>query len=206
MSNPEFAAALIAGGKSRRMGRDKATLTHCGWRFWEVQVETLRELSHHHSPRYVVAPEKPDWIPSDFRWIPDHPEFPDCGPLAGFAALGLNIRASTCLVLGIDQPAVSPEILRKLLRSGRQGCGWIPETGGRLHPFAALYPSVMLVRALDHLRNNQYRVIEWVEAGLKAGDLLKIEVESRWQNEFLNLNTPEDYQKFKESHEPPFSK
>ena len=40
----KISAVLLAGGESRRMGKDKATLSFQGKPLWQIQLELLRQL------------------------------------------------------------------------------------------------------------------------------------------------------------------
>src|SRR3954471_22198373 len=71
-------AVLMAGGRSRRMGRDKAELELGGRALWERQIEVLRAL-------------RPDalWVSGraygEVEAVAD--AWPDCGPLGGLASV-----------------------------------------------------------------------------------------------------------------------
>lgn len=59
-------AALLAGGKSTRMGQDKCILKVDGIPMWRRQLGLLSSLS----PEVVaVAPHRPAWLPKMFSWV-----------------------------------------------------------------------------------------------------------------------------------------
>ena len=98
-----LAAVLLAGGKSRRMGRDKATLTVDGVPLWRRQLAILREVSP--AALYVAARQAPAWLPRDARFIAD--PVPQRGPLGGLAATLAAMDATHLLALAVDMPAMS---------------------------------------------------------------------------------------------------
>ena len=77
-----ISAALLAGGESRRMGQDKATLVFHGKPLWQIQLDLLRKLR----PREILlsARTDPGWRPADVHFVPD--QTPSRGPLSGLAA------------------------------------------------------------------------------------------------------------------------
>src|SRR6185436_16930649 len=102
----DLSAALLAGGRSRRMGTDKAFLPWQGRPLWEHQVEKLRAL---HPSRLLLScrPEQ------SFPDLPDltrvHDELENSGPLAGIAACLQACRASHLVILGVDLPLMPVE-------------------------------------------------------------------------------------------------
>src|SRR4051794_21524838 len=96
----DFSVVLLAGGKSQRMGRDKATLPFFGRPLWQIQLETLRKLRP--VEIFVSARIDPKWRPRDVQFIQDVP--PSRGPLSGIAASLVKIRTRHLLALAIDMP------------------------------------------------------------------------------------------------------
>lgn len=181
------------------MGTDKARLRLGGRTWWEHQCATLRRLDLRE--RYVVAPYPPSWLPSDFRWAPDHPGFTGDGPLTGFAGLAALLRAPACVVLGIDLPLLRADTLLAFEQATSADSGWIPVAGDRLQPFAACYPANLLEQAQPLLENGERRIMALVNLGLESGQLRKIEVERSAELEFLNGNSPETLRQMARAYE-----
>lgn len=197
MKSTNQAGALLAGGKSRRMGRDKATLPWKGRSFAEIQCDKLRQLNL--DPLLVSAPEKPFWLPEDFRWIPDSPSFVGAGPLAGLLALAQQTKAEHLFILAVDLPRFPEAFFQNqapILESGR---GWIPEIQGRLQPLAACYPRTFLLEIEACLRRRENRVLSWVEPGIQCGILETLKIPKFLENAFANVNTPEDLEALQKS-------
>src|SRR5713101_517562 len=72
-----ISAVLLAGGESRRMGKDKATLLFRGKPLWQIQLELLRKLEP--MEILVSARTDPPWRPPDMQFVADEP--PSCGPI-----------------------------------------------------------------------------------------------------------------------------
>jgi molybdopterin-guanine dinucleotide biosynthesis protein A len=132
-----FAALLLAGGESRRMGRDKATLEYGGRPLWERQLHTLRALGP--EKIFVSARSAPSWLPNDVELLLD--DLPSRGPLSGVAKALNEIGTTHLLVLAVDMPFMTASELSKLLELATKGCGVVAIIDERLEPLAAVYPA-----------------------------------------------------------------
>src|SRR5216117_3321526 len=106
----DISAVLLAGGESRRMGGDKATILFGGKPLWKIQLELLRKLEP--AEIFVSARTDPAWRPDDVQFVAD--ERPSRGPLSGLTATLARIRSSHLLVLAIDMPFMSEDHMRYL--------------------------------------------------------------------------------------------
>jgi molybdopterin-guanine dinucleotide biosynthesis protein A len=147
-------AALIAGGASRRMGTDKASL--------RLQGETLLERTARIAercglPLVVVGRGRPDgWHGPACAFIPDATA--DCGPLGGIFSALIHAAGDAALCLPCDMPALTAEALAWLVtrwRSHGRTHGTVARRAGHLEPLFAVYAPA----ALPNLR-----------AALAAGD------------------------------------
>src|SRR5882757_11347265 len=77
-----ISAVLLAGGESRRMGKDKATLLFRDRPLWQIQFDLLRTLQPEEI--FVSARTDPPWRPSGVQFVSDEP--PSRGPLSGLSA------------------------------------------------------------------------------------------------------------------------
>lgn len=129
-------AVLFVGGKSRRMGADKATLTLKGEPLWARQLRVLRELQ----PEKILisARTKPDWCPADTEVVLDEPQLH--GPLAGLAAAMGKIETSHLLTLAVDMPRMNAMCLGRLFARARPGYGVVVRGEQSYEPLAAIYP------------------------------------------------------------------
>lgn len=132
-------ALVLAGGRSLRMGTDKASLVVEGVPLLQLQVRRLREagastvwISHASGP--APSPSRHE----DIRWIAD--DAPGLGPWPGMRRALQASDADALLVLAVDLPAMTPCFLRRVANPASHGVGRIPETPHGLEPLCALYP------------------------------------------------------------------
>jgi molybdenum cofactor guanylyltransferase len=130
-------AVLLAGGESRRMGRDKATIEFEGQPLWQRQLEILRSLAP--EKIFVSARTTPSWLPDDIEVILDDP--PSRGPLSGLTKALEHMRTSHLLALAIDMPFMTSKQLGTLWCRAATGCGVVPVLGEGAEPLAAIYPA-----------------------------------------------------------------
>ena len=91
-----ISAVLLAGGKSRRMGQDKAKLIFRGQPLWQIQLDLLRKLEPEEI--FVSARTDPAWRPLGVQFVSD--EAPSRGPLSGLSATLARIRTDHLLEIG----------------------------------------------------------------------------------------------------------
>lgn len=125
-------AVLMAGGKSRRMGRDKATLR-------------LGETTLLDGVARVVAPLFAQLLVSvgapraDLDWPQVCDAYADAGPLAGLCAALTQAATPWIFVVATDMPFVKPALI-ELLAARRAGVdAVVPRVHGHPQPLAAFY-------------------------------------------------------------------
>jgi molybdenum cofactor guanylyltransferase len=128
---------ILAGGRSRRMGTDKAMLDIDGRPLIEVVRDVVTRTVD--GPVIVVAATGQQ-LPPGLEVVRD--AHPDRGPLEGMLA-GLNAlagEAETAYVCAVDLPFLIPEAIRRPLQAlacGAQAA--VPIVGGMRQPLAAAY-------------------------------------------------------------------
>jgi molybdenum cofactor guanylyltransferase len=183
-----LSAVLLAGGESRRMGKDKAIALFRRKPLWQIQLDLLRKLEP--SEIFLSARTDPGWRPADVEFVADEP--PSHGPLSGVAASLGRIRTKHLLTLAIDMPFMSEKYLRFLCDQIEPGRGVLPMICGRAEPLAAIYPQgaqVDLVAALSGLDFSLQTVTQRL---VDAGKLQLVSVKKEEQYFFRNINEPAD--------------
>lgn len=200
-----FSAVLLAGGQSSRMGRDKATLRWEGRLLWEHQLATLGGLQP--AELFVSGP------PGTFQGVTVVPdEQPRLGPLGGLVASLRHAHSPWLLVLAVDLPLISGELLQGLLRCAQEcEAGVIPKTARGFEPLAAVYPKNALADAEAALIGSRRSLQPFVEGLIASGSAVPFPVAKGDEWQFTNPNTPAEWkaltdeQRVSRSARPPSS-
>lgn len=137
----KLTGVVIAGGRSTRMGRDKARLCVEGVELWQRQRRVLAAAG----ARPVVFALRV----GQRRFAPDLVVVRDTrggvGPIAGVHAALRACESEWLAVLAVDLPRVDATWLRKLARLCRAGRGAVGiSREDFFEPFAAIYPKAAL--------------------------------------------------------------
>jgi molybdopterin-guanine dinucleotide biosynthesis protein A len=189
VSGVNFSAVLLAGGLSKRMGRDKALLPWGGGLLWEHQLATLRALE----PAELLFSTRRGqlYAAPDARLLPD--ERGGFGPLEGLALALSRMDAPWLVVLAVDLPRMTADYLAQMLeRAGATGKGVVPELAGWFEPLAAVYPKSAAALASELLAGPDLSLQTFVRRCREAGLVEMVSVSPGEAGKFRNLNTPED--------------
>jgi len=161
-----YSAVILAGGQSRRMGRDKAFLqVDGGQSLLARQIEIIRHAGA--AEIYISGRADTDYSAFGCRVLPDR--YPDVGPLAGIEAALNAATHPLLLVLAVDLPRMSASCLRRLLAGCTEERGGIPCLHGQAEPLAAVYPRATQVLAAAQIRAGENAVRAFAEQCVEAG-------------------------------------
>lgn len=183
-------AVLLAGGKSSRMGRDKALLDFRGQPLWRHQLDTLSQTAP--QELFISAAANAPYGGGSWRIIPDAEA--GHGPLAGIVSALKAMRTEWMLVLAVDVPFVTADFLRNLLvRTNETRMCVIPvHENGDLEPLVAVYPRTALARAETLLQAGERRLSTLISHLETDGMITKWAVDAGARAFFSNWNTPGD--------------
>jgi len=179
----QYAAGfLLAGGRSLRMGRDKALLELEGETLLERGLRKLREVC----PEVAIAGGSAE-LNRFGRVVPD--ALPGCGPLGGIVTALEQSSHEWNLFLAVDMPSVPVEALRTLLFSaGGRSLVAVAQVEGKVHPLCGVYARSALPVLRAELEAGRYKVKDAIRA---TGQFSHVQFhDARW---FRNLNTPEEF-------------
>ena len=184
----KVSAVLLAGGKSRRMGRDKAEILFRDRPLWQRQLDLLR--TREAEQLLVSAQTDPPWRPADVAFVAD--DQPSRGPLSGIAAALSRTTTAHLLAVAIDMPFMTANYLRGLCQRIQPGLGVVPVIESRAEPLAAIYPREAHDEVIGALSGNDFSLQSLV-AKLSAGGMLQpVQLSAQERALFRNLNEPAD--------------
>ena len=182
---------ILAGGKSGRLGRDKAFLRYGGSPLIEVARRCLESAG---LPVTIVADSEARFRSLGLPVLVDR--ISGAGPLGGvFTALSAS-RSPDNYFIPCDTPLVPSRLYRVLARAGRDFDVVVPrDAAGGLHPLCAYYSRT----ALDPIRRLLEAGVRRVDSVLESKDLrVHVLPAGEWNlpdEGFLNVNTPTDWER-----------
>jgi molybdopterin-guanine dinucleotide biosynthesis protein A len=179
---------VIAGGHSRRMGRDKALIEVDGRALWCRQYELLAAANC--SQRLISARADQEWVPASGLRIED--ARPDCGPLGGLVAALRVCTGSHLVTLAVDLPRLPLEWILRLRALCAPGLGAVGRRAGRFEPLAAIYPREILTEAEDALKRGKYSLQALLELGVAQKRFCEVTITDEERAWFENWNEPSD--------------
>lgn len=193
MARETLSAAVMAGGQSRRMGRDKTLLRLHGE---PLIARTVRRLHTLTDDVLVVTnePHKYAALHLNARFVQDVGG-PGQGPLAGIAAALQAAHAERVAVVAADMPFLNTALLRFLADYAPNADVVVPVIeAGRPETLHAIYGRGALPAILQALREGRRRIVAFFEdvsvAYVPADTLRPLDPDLR---SFLNANTPEEW-------------
>lgn len=200
----QLSGVILAGGRSLRMGRDKAWLEAGGQPLLLRQIGLLTEAGLRNLA-IAAGPEDRDPLPCTPPGIPLLRDLrPGLGPLAGVEcglrwARGLHPDPDEgwTLFLAVDLPGMSAGWLRRLISGMGPGTGCVPCQAGRMEPLAAIYPNRAWNVARAHLErppaNPKASARGFCRRGLETGWMTLWETPPEDHTTLTNWNTPSDW-------------
>ncbi len=192
----EASAIILAGGKSTRMGQDKATLR---WGQSDILHFLVRALQCICQDMIVVS-NRPRQLPGYVRVVADI--IPDQGPLSGIHAGLCYANYPHAFVTACDMPFIVPEVVRLLMDKSRGWDAVVPVYGHKQQPLFASYGK-NCIPVIEELLSKGERRVSSLLAKVRCLHLS----EAEWLpmapsgNLFCNLNTIEEYYRARNDEE-----
>ncbi len=186
---------ILAGGRSRRMGRDKALISLNGKSLIERVMEVVSDLVEE---TLVVVRERDRGaslpLGESQRLVVD--DFPGQGPLAGIFSGLMAGRHNWALAVACDMPFLNQKLLRHMasLRPGVDAV--VPVLQGRPQPTHALYSKSCIPQMEERLKADDLKLSDFLD-GVKVRYLPEEEILEFDPSglSFFNVNTLVDLQR-----------
>ena len=210
-SNPEnnrvircHAAAILMGGRASRMGGYHKFLLEdrSGRTYLEKQMDELRDFDR----LYLSAANEQqchliqNWITQKCRCLIDR--VTDCGPLGGLYTVLNQLKSEDdwVFVTACDLPELKKQMIEGLLQAAAEAeddCEVVvyQDRQGKIHPLCGLYRSSILPVIEQMLLLKDYKIMH-----LLIRSRCRIAMAEDWgisDDQFVNINTPENYQRWR---------
>jgi molybdenum cofactor guanylyltransferase len=183
----DLSAFILAGGKSTRMGTDKAFVIFEGRTLLSRMLEVARSLT----PTVGIVGQAAKY--AEFAPVIED-TFPGCGPLAGIHAALRATQTELNVILAVDVPFVSAPLVEYLVSRARNSAAvTLPRAAGGLQPLCAVYRREFADVAEEALRAGRYK-IDALFDGTSTQIIQEEELAAAGFSPgiFRNLNSPED--------------
>jgi molybdopterin-guanine dinucleotide biosynthesis protein A len=182
----KITAIILAGGKSQRMGTDKGLLNLNGKSFIKHICDALQPIV---GLNILIVSSNKEYDTLGFTRVEDIIE--NKGPVGGlYTALSAS-KTKVNLVLSVDVPMVSTELLEWLIQSHEETY-MVTQTksNDKTNPLIGIYDRSMRIVFGEHMAANQLKLRQVIE-DVKHQTIV---VPEKWTNQLQNINTPEEYQ------------
>ncbi len=194
-AKPSHMGFLLAGGKSSRMGvnTDKAFLDFHGQTLLDRALTVMGEVCD----RVTIVGDPAKFSKyGSMQYGPVVADiFPGCGPLAGIHAALTHSTAELNLMLAVDMPFVSRELLEFLFAAAEQSDAIItvPRTGKGFQPLCAIYRRDFSAAAEQALRAGKYKIdAAFSTIFTRVIEERELVAAGFSERMFFNVNTPQD--------------
>lgn len=181
-------AIIFAGGKSSRMGKDKALLPF-------ADCNTLSEFQYNKLSSLfdkVYISSKEDKFDFEATVITDLYE--ESSPLVGIISLFETLDADEIFILSVDAPFVDEKVIKVLLKhTDEKFDAVIAQSPSGVQPLCGIYRRSILPLAQKHLKEGDHRLNNL----LRKADTQFVSFED--DTLFTNLNHPHEYESALES-------
>jgi len=184
-TNQSRNAIIFAGGKSSRMGRDKALLPFGEYStLCEYQYQRLAKIFE-----TVHISTKEAKFDFDAPLIYDC--YPQSSPLVGLISIFETIESDECFILSVDAPFVDEQVIERLYKQSVESLAdaIIAQSPGGNQPLCGIYRRSILPYAKEFIAQENHKL----NALLRRADTTFVLFED--EAPFDNLNHPHEYEK-----------
>ena len=198
-TNNTCAGVLLCGGKSRRMGFDKAFLQVEGHSLLGANAKGLGS----YFPLVLAVTDKADKfrrdeVPKTVRVVEDH--YPGAGPLGGICTAFEETDVPCLFVMACDMPRPDFGLAQRLLAKRADAQVALFTHEGKAEPLFAVYHRSCLPVFKGQLQRGEYRLRQQFSQ-LRVREVPLSGEEAK--QAFANLNTPEELARWESEHALP---
>ena len=185
------AVVILAGGKSRRMGRDKLDLAFGGRTLLESVAERFLGVFE---DVFLSVADAGKYPSVQLRRIMDIVQ--GCGPLSGLHSALVSLPCDGVFLVAADLPYACPVAAKRIIElCGEKEACVIRLPDGKLEPLFGFYRKSLLPRCEAALLSGDYRMSELV-LGADTQFVVPADLGVAWDERLImNINSPEDFDK-----------
>lgn len=181
----QITAIILAGGKSKRMGTDKALLVLDGISLLERSVSLCKKLCD----TIIISSNNAAHQKFGFPLVPD--EFKDCGPIGGIYSCLKKSETEWNFVISVDSAYVEPDFVSYLMAEIEDVDAIVPFGPRGVEPLIALYNKKSIPAFEEKIETGDFRMQNLINSFHSKRIDCKDWTE-KYPNLFRNLNRPED--------------
>ncbi len=185
----KISGILLAGGKSSRMGEDKAFMIYRGKELYRYPLGILEYFCD----EIIISSDNKSFNNTNYKVYPD--KEPHLGPMGGLNTCLNKIQNNYAIVLSCDTPGIDVDSINELVQlTNNQSIIVGMNADEKPEALAGIYNKNCILSIGSLINSGNYRMSE----------LLKLEdayyhkfsyPETKLRRIFFNINTKEDYKK-----------
>ncbi len=187
-SNREISAVILAGGKSRRMGKDKRFMNLFNIPLLEYSLNLVKNFTN---DIIISSNDNPPGYAS-YKIV--HDLFPDKGPVNAIVSAMKQASNEHVLVLTADMPLLRTEMIEKLLDSSDKNSAVIFSYNKEIIVLPSLFPTSVHIQMEKWFLSGSVSmksILKKLPLKVLPADEFVAEIN------FLNINRPEDFERAK---------
>ncbi len=171
------------------MGKSKALLDLKGKPFIKYIADTVTGLFEE---VHIIADESSQFEFLDMPVVSD--VYKNCGPLGGIHSALVHASIEKVFILTCDAPLIQSEFILFLLDELSNEDVLVPSIQSFVHPLCGVYSKSCLPAIEKRLSSKQYSVLNFLHTQKTKVAELPLQRAVQFEQSFLNVNTPEEYQ------------
>lgn len=183
---------ILAGGKSSRMGQDKAWLPFPDKPLIKIMLDKLVPLFE----QMLIITNSPENY-QGYSIKTEQDIIPGCGPLGGIYTALLSSQNEYNFIVACDMPFLSSGLVGYLREKSNGFDVVVPEYNNKLEPLCAVYSKNCIEPIKNRLNRKNFKITDFFPL-VKVKKITDQEIKDfdPEGDAFMNINRPDDYNNF----------
>jgi molybdopterin-guanine dinucleotide biosynthesis protein A len=187
MDKKQITGIILCGGKSKRMGTDKALLKLGKFNLLEIAILTLEPFCD----EILLSSNIEYPLEKTLTYIPD--KYDNIGPISGIYSALSESKNEHHIIITCDTPFLTTNTIQFILENAEQYDIVLPQVNGKIQSLTGYFNISVLPFIESEIQKKHYKPIQmFMECKHK---ILPIDYSLPFynQNLFLNINSQENY-------------